>query len=138
MPQPNRDTLAFVMLHLQKVSECVESKMPASNLSKILGPTILGYSCPEPNPTAMLAETGLQSIAMEKLIGIDSDYWGSYVNDDQAVTPSSRMIHSPNTPEPMFAPIAPATGLTPQMRQEARFRSSSRSQKNIFSSPMLL
>ena len=57
--------------------------MPASNLSKILGPTILGYSCPEPNPTAMLAETGLQSIAMEKLIGIDSDYWGSYVNDDQ-------------------------------------------------------
>lgn len=57
LPQPNRDTLAFLILHLQRVSSSPECKMPISNLAKVFGPTLVGYSCQEPSPNSMLTET---------------------------------------------------------------------------------
>jgi hypothetical protein len=35
--------------------------MPASNLSKIFGPTIVGYSNPDPEPDEMMIETMQQA-----------------------------------------------------------------------------
>ena len=61
LPQPNRDTLAFLILHLQRVSSSQECKMPISNLAKIFGPTLVGYSCQEPTATSMLSETRTQA-----------------------------------------------------------------------------
>lgn len=57
LPQPNRDTLAFLVLHLQRVSSSAECKMPISNLAKVFGPTLVGFSSLEPSPTSMLSET---------------------------------------------------------------------------------
>lgn len=56
LPQPNRDTLAFLMLHLQRVSSSPECKMPISNLAKVFGPTLVGYRSQEPS-LDMLSET---------------------------------------------------------------------------------
>lgn len=61
LPQPNRDSLAFLILHLQRVSSSAECKMPISNLAKIFGPTLIGYSCKEQTATAMLNETKTQA-----------------------------------------------------------------------------
>lgn len=49
LPQPNRDTLAFLMLHLQRVSSTPECKMPISNLAKVFGPTLAGSRTQEPS-----------------------------------------------------------------------------------------
>jgi Rac GTPase-activating protein 1 len=57
LPQPNRDTLAFLILHLQRVSSTPECKMPITNLAKVFGPTLVGYSCQHPSPSSMLSET---------------------------------------------------------------------------------
>ncbi|GBP94252.1 Rac GTPase-activating protein 1 [Eumeta japonica] len=38
LPQPNRDTLAFLVLHLQKVAESPECEMGIDNLAKMFGP----------------------------------------------------------------------------------------------------
>lgn len=64
LPQPNRDTLAFLMLHLQRVSSSAECKMPISNLAKVFGPTLVGYSSQEPSLT-MLHETKHQVAVKE-------------------------------------------------------------------------
>ncbi|XP_063609375.1 rac GTPase-activating protein 1-like isoform X1 [Penaeus indicus] len=80
LPQPNRDTLAWVMTHLQRVAECPECKMPASNLAKVFGPTLVGYSVPEPDPATMLTETRQQQMVMEKLLEISTDYWNTFIN----------------------------------------------------------
>jgi Rac GTPase-activating protein 1 len=56
LPQPNRDTLAYMILHLQRVSEAKECKMNVSNLAKIFGPTIVGYSSDDPNPNHLMEE----------------------------------------------------------------------------------
>lgn len=57
LPQPNRDTLAFLILHLQRVSSTPECKMPISNLAKVFGPTLVGYSSQHPSDADMLSET---------------------------------------------------------------------------------
>lgn len=80
LPQPNRDTLAWIITHLQRVAECPECKMPASNLAKVFGPTLVGYSVPEPDPATMLTETRQQQLVMEKLLEISTDYWNTFIN----------------------------------------------------------
>ena len=62
LPQPNRDTLAFLMLHLQKVAESPDCKMPVDNLAMVMGPTIVGYSSTD--PAAIMTETELQKRVM--------------------------------------------------------------------------
>nr|XP_045583871.1 rac GTPase-activating protein 1-like [Procambarus clarkii] len=80
LPQPNRDTLSWIITHLQRVAECPECKMPISNLAKVFGPTLVGYSVPEPDPSTMVLETRQQQLVMEKLLEISSDYWNTFIN----------------------------------------------------------
>ncbi|KAJ8683104.1 hypothetical protein QAD02_018896 [Eretmocerus hayati] len=82
LPQPNRDTLAFLILHLQRVSSTPECKMPISNLAKVFGPTLVGYSSQHPSRTAMLSETKDQVAIVESLLKIPSDYWANFVNPE--------------------------------------------------------
>ena len=55
-----------------QVTENKETKMTVSNLAKILGPTIVGYSSPDPQPEEIMQEVGVQAATMERLITIDS------------------------------------------------------------------
>lgn len=101
LPQPNRDSLAFLILHLQRVSSSAECKMPISNLAKIFGPTLIGYSCKEQTATAMLNETKTQATIVEGLLKIPSDYWANFVNSDclsKVGTPKMATLrHTPST-----------------------------------------
>ncbi|XP_043269603.1 rac GTPase-activating protein 1-like [Venturia canescens] len=101
LPQPNRDTLAFLILHLQRVSSSPECKMPISNLAKVFGPTLVGYSCQEPSPTSMLTETKNQVTIVESLLKIPSDYWANFVNpeglNDMGTPKTGELRHTPST-----------------------------------------
>lgn len=122
MPQPNRDTLAYLMLHLQRVSSSPECKMPISNLAKIFGPTLVAYSSQEPSIT-MLNETRNQVAVredisimrlsllqvtrkfaynvfqiVEALLQIPSDYWVNYVNPTNTNTCTPRTGELKHTP----------------------------------------
>ncbi|XP_043227644.1 rac GTPase-activating protein 1-like isoform X1 [Amphibalanus amphitrite] len=79
LPQPNRDTLAFVILHLQRVAEVPDNKMSVSSLAKVYGPTLVGYSSSDLEPGALLTETRQQQTVMEKLLGLSADYWTKIV-----------------------------------------------------------
>lgn len=79
LPQPNRDTIAWIITHLQRVAECTECKMPVANLAKVFGPTLVGYSVPDPQPAVMVKETSQQQMVMEKLLEISSDYWNRFI-----------------------------------------------------------
>lgn len=49
LPQANRDTLAFLMLHLQRVLDTPEIRMGVESLSKAIGPSIIGFPTEEPS-----------------------------------------------------------------------------------------
>ncbi|XP_011300872.1 rac GTPase-activating protein 1-like [Fopius arisanus] len=101
LPQPNRDTLAFLILHLQRVSSSPECKMPISNLAKVFGPTLVGYSSQEPTATCMLSETENQAAIVESLLRIPSDYWANFVNpecgNDVGTPKMGELRHTPST-----------------------------------------
>ncbi|XP_019635094.1 PREDICTED: rac GTPase-activating protein 1-like isoform X3 [Branchiostoma belcheri] len=82
MPQPNRDTLAFIILHLQRVSESKRTKMGMSNLAKVFGPTLVGHGCPDPDHMTMLADTRKQPRVMEGLLLMPSDFWRRFAEED--------------------------------------------------------
>ncbi|XP_046391617.1 rac GTPase-activating protein 1-like [Ischnura elegans] len=93
LPKPNRDTLAYIILHLQKVASCRECKMPAANLAKVFGPTVFGYSGTDVSPAEMYNETRIQHLVIEALMRIPSEYWSSFINPDgdAPCTPQSRI-----------------------------------------------
>ncbi|KAL4222076.1 Rac GTPase-activating protein 1 [Mactra antiquata] len=94
LPKANRDTIAFIMLHLLRVSQTPECKMPANNLSRVFGPTLVGHSCPEPEPMKLISETKFQAMVMDSLFLIPEDYWINFISDEQ-----ENMYHDVNTPQ---------------------------------------
>ncbi|GFY57909.1 rac GTPase-activating protein 1 [Trichonephila inaurata madagascariensis] len=83
LPQSNKATLAFLLLHLQKVAESTKCKMPCENLARVFGPTIVGYSTHNPPNSSLLLETGQQCLVMQKLLKISSDLWQNLLKDDK-------------------------------------------------------
>lgn len=86
LPQPNRDTLAYLILHFQRIAECPDVKMPLTNFAKIFGPTIIGYSSPNPDEHKVFAETQVQYSVMFSLLNIPTDYWNKFITLD-TITP---------------------------------------------------
>lgn len=95
LPRANRDTLSFLIQHLQRVANCASTKMPISNLAKVFGPTVVGYSSAEPDNQAMFTETMIQAKVMEHLLAISTDYWSGILNVDTD-TQTSEAEHDTN------------------------------------------
>uniref|UniRef100_A0A8C6T3J7 GEM interacting protein n=1 Tax=Neogobius melanostomus TaxID=47308 RepID=A0A8C6T3J7_9GOBI len=93
-------TLQHLMHHLQKVSECTENLMIASNLGIIFGPTLLR---PPVDTDTMLAlqETSYQAFLIEFLI---SHHNKVFRLQDRSCTPLPPV---PNAPLPQTPPRAP-------------------------------
>ncbi|XP_022814213.1 rac GTPase-activating protein 1 isoform X2 [Spodoptera litura] len=85
LPQPNRDTLAFLVLHLQKVAESPDCEMGIDNLAKIFGPTLIGYGLMS-QPTEMYNATAQMFNVMQLLLRLPCDYWSQWAcpNNDPA------------------------------------------------------
>lgn len=79
LPQPNRDTLAFVILHLQRVADSLDTKMDISNLSRVFGPTIVGHAVPNPDPMTILQDTKRQPKVVARLLALPVDFWAQFV-----------------------------------------------------------
>ena len=80
MPEPNRDTLAYLILHLHKVTDaCLETKMTITSLSKIFGPTVVGSSSSSSTSTTsssgVIAENVKQNLTMQALLSLPTAYW---------------------------------------------------------------
>uniref|UniRef100_A0A224YXL9 GTPase-activating protein n=1 Tax=Rhipicephalus zambeziensis TaxID=60191 RepID=A0A224YXL9_9ACAR len=109
LPQPNRDTLAALVLHLQNVASHHETKMPISNLARVFGPTIVGFSANDmtavPN---LLAETEQQAQVMEALMTVPADYWEQLLDvdtDEDIGTPEIRAAPGSTLLGPIYGSV---------------------------------
>ena len=102
LPLPNRDTLAYLILHLQNVAEnSSKNQMNVDNLAVVWAPTIVGYSSND--PVEILAGPRNQQQVMRVLLNISEDYW-------------SRLLEPKDTN--LFSYLKPAT-ITPETRMFA-------------------
>uniref|UniRef100_A0A8C4DJF9 Rac GTPase-activating protein 1 n=1 Tax=Dicentrarchus labrax TaxID=13489 RepID=A0A8C4DJF9_DICLA len=120
LPQPNRDTLACLMIHLQNVSQSVDTKMDVNNLARVFGPTLVGHAVPDPEPMTILHDTNRQPRVIERLLSIPASYWGNFAYPDNA-----GMDNAPHndTPDHKVSILGPVT--TPEHQMMAKTPSSS-------------
>ncbi|MEQ2277298.1 Rac GTPase-activating protein 1, partial [Xenotaenia resolanae] len=161
LPQPNRDTLAFLVLHLKRVAYSLDTKMDISNLARVFGPTIVGHAVPNPEPMAILQDTKRQPMVVERLLSLPVDYWTQYVmaenvqsnlnhliieNANCYATPERMSMLGPlTTPEQHLTKTPSSSSLSQRMKSTLtpRFGSKSKSavgfphQGKFFSSPLL-
>ncbi|XP_063706886.1 rac GTPase-activating protein 1 [Culicoides brevitarsis] len=92
LPEANRDTLAFMIQHLQRIAECPQIKMPLENLAKVFAPTLIDHSHPDLDPNQMYGETMIQVAIMTNLLNIPGSYWNQFTSTNivgYSVTSSS-------------------------------------------------
>uniref|UniRef100_A0A8D0C985 Rac GTPase-activating protein 1 n=1 Tax=Salvator merianae TaxID=96440 RepID=A0A8D0C985_SALMN len=133
LPQANRDTLAFLMIHLQRVAQSPNTKMDISNLAKVFGPTIVGHAVPDPEPMILLQDTKRQPKVVERLISLPVEYWSQFMMVEQENIESAHIIENSNaystpcTPDVKVSMLGPLT--TPEQQLVKTSSSSSLSQK---------
>uniref|UniRef100_A0A8C2WKP4 Rac GTPase-activating protein 1 n=1 Tax=Cyclopterus lumpus TaxID=8103 RepID=A0A8C2WKP4_CYCLU len=157
LPQPNRDTLACLMIHLQKVSQCVDTKMDVHNLARVFGPTLVGHAVPDPDPMTILQDTSRQPRVVERLLSIPANYWDQFASPEN--TGMEDAHHADNvfylsilgpvtTPEHQMMAKTPSSGsLSQRMKQtlssttifgsKSKASAASNRPGNFFASPQL-
>lgn len=89
LPKAHRDTLAFLMNHLSRVtSESDSNGMPSSNLGIVFGPTLLRSGDGNPSLNSLI-DTCYQTRAIEILIVHAGLIFGNKTIAPAAVLPSS-------------------------------------------------
>ncbi|NXN02729.1 RGAP1 protein, partial [Sylvia borin] len=131
LPQANRDTLAFLMVHLQRVAQSPDTKMDISNLAKVFGPTIVAHAVPDPDPMTLLQDTKRQPKVVERLLLLPMDYWSQLMMVEQENIDPAHVIENaystPRTPEVQVSILGPLT--TPEQQLSKTPSSSSLSQR---------
>ncbi|KFZ62080.1 Rac GTPase-activating protein 1 [Antrostomus carolinensis] len=133
LPQANRDTLAFLMLHLQRVAQSPETKMDVTNLAKVFGPTIVAHAVPNPDHMTILQDTKRQPKVVERLLLLPTDYWSQLMMVEQENIDPMHVIENinaystPQTPDVKVSMLGPLT--TPEQQLSKTPSSSSLSQR---------
>ncbi|XP_066471068.1 rac GTPase-activating protein 1 isoform X1 [Tiliqua scincoides] len=133
LPQANRDTLAFLMIHLQRVAQSPATKMDVTNLAKVFGPTIVGHAVPDPDPMTLLQDTKRQPKVVERLISLPVEFWSRFMMVEQEniepghIIENSNAYSTPCTPDVKVSMLGPLT--TPEQQLVKTPSSSSLSQK---------
>ncbi|KAM9323022.1 rac GTPase-activating protein 1 [Pholidichthys leucotaenia] len=89
LPKANRDTLAFLMLHLHKVMRSPQCQMDQNNLARVFGPTIVGHGMSEPSPSTIMRDTNTQPKVVGCLLSLPEDYWRRILAGRMDQTPTS-------------------------------------------------
>ncbi|XP_074536648.1 rac GTPase-activating protein 1 [Halichoeres trimaculatus] len=161
LPLANRDTLAFLVLHLQRVADSLDTRMDISNLARVFGPTIVGHAVPNPDPMTILQDTKRQPKVVERLLALPADYWSQFVmaeneqpNLDHLIIENANCYATPErmsmlgpltTPEHQLNKTPSSSSLSQRMKSSLtpRFGSKSKSavgfsrQGKFFASPLL-
>ncbi|KAL5262690.1 hypothetical protein ACHWQZ_G008177 [Mnemiopsis leidyi] len=103
LPHENRHTLAFMIIHLQKVSESEHCKMPRSNIARVFAPTLVASIAMTDMDSAM-RDTKRSAKVVECLLDLPPSYWHNMLNPhDECSSPTpyshDEAPHTPGTPE---------------------------------------
>ncbi|XP_077359703.1 rac GTPase-activating protein 1 [Festucalex cinctus] len=75
LPNTNRDTLAFLMLHLHKVMQSPQCQMDQKNIARVFGPTLVGHGLSAPSPSTIVRDTNTQPKVLCCLLSLPENYW---------------------------------------------------------------
>ncbi|XP_064160894.1 rac GTPase-activating protein 1-like [Anguilla rostrata] len=128
LPAAHRDTLAFLILHLKRVSQSTDTRMDAANLARVFGPTIVGHAVADPGPMTILQDTKRQPKVVERLLSLPVEYWSQFmIERGHAHRGHAETNDCYSTPEEKVSMLGPLT--TPEHKMSKTPSSSSLSQR---------
>ncbi|KAJ1183712.1 hypothetical protein NDU88_000526 [Pleurodeles waltl] len=83
LPLANRDTLAYLILHLHRVIQSAYCNMDRNNLARVFGPTLVGHSISEPSPLMIMQDTPRQAKVMSRLLSLPASFWNKILSNNQ-------------------------------------------------------
>ena len=152
LPQVNRDSLSFVLLHFFHVVESPETSMSVEALSKAVGPSIVGYASVEPSISELQTAPGDQEAVMTKLLNLPPQFFSDILTKEIADTnygtsSDSDVVELPDTPKSRLGPVnSPVkTPSSSSIAERAKKylnhtpfgKSSKRKEGSFFASPVL-
>jgi len=93
LPPANRDTLVFLMLHLQRVIDVPDTRMGVEGMSKAIGPSFVGYASNEPNLDELQRASNEQALVLSSLLNMSSDYYSAVLDKAMRSDESSHQTH---------------------------------------------
>lgn len=75
LPAPNRDTLCYILLHLQKIVDTPEIRMGVEAVAKAFGPSLVGFSTEEPDILEIQTSAIHQERILTRLLNLPGDYY---------------------------------------------------------------
>lgn len=116
LPQPNRDTLALVICHLQQVAKGSKRSTVLEDLGRTFGPSVVGFLTPRPSPADVVVQKEKQITVMKCLLAIPQDYWSAFLQPEEN--------NAVRTPEgtTMLGPITLGSRDSRNRRSGFRFR----------------
>ncbi|WKY03410.1 hypothetical protein Q1695_004838 [Nippostrongylus brasiliensis] len=103
LPQPNRDTLSYLMLHLQRVEALKNvNKMSAENIARCLAMSIMGQTVyPRGEIHVASNDAREKERSVLQMLKMSSDYWMQFLEtDSQGDVGSSGQNRTPATAPP--------------------------------------
>ncbi|KAK7800551.1 hypothetical protein U0070_006738 [Myodes glareolus] len=133
LPQANRDTLAFLMIHLQRVAQSPNTKMDIANLAKVFGPTIVAHTVPNPDPVTMFQDIKRQ---LKRLLSLPLEYWNQFMMVEQENIDIQLSLLGPvTTPEYQLVKTPLSSSLSQRLynlsKSTPRFGNKSKSATNL-------
>lgn len=83
LPLANRDTLAYLILHLHRVIQSAYCNMDRNNLARVFGPTVVGHSISEPSPLMIMQDTPRQAKVISRLLSLPASFWNKILSNNQ-------------------------------------------------------
>ncbi|KAM3850979.1 rac GTPase-activating protein 1-like [Vipera latastei] len=115
LPATNRDTLAFLMLHLHRVTQSPDCRMDRHNLARIFGPLLVGHSTPSPSPLAIMEDTPRQCLVISRLLALPLKFWKHFIEEQENLVPSLQQSIVMNQQDQLFHLLIPPEANTVQM-----------------------
>ncbi|XP_051564789.1 rac GTPase-activating protein 1 [Myxocyprinus asiaticus] len=123
LPLPNKDTLAFLMLHLQRVMQSPLCQMGQNNLARVFGPTIIGHGMLEPSPMTIMRDTNSQPKVVARLLSFPSDFWEGFLVEEPDQVNCPKVVSNINSActsrDKIFKPLT-----SPELRKCTKTTSS--------------
>ncbi|XP_026521382.1 rac GTPase-activating protein 1-like [Notechis scutatus] len=114
LPMTNRDTLAFLMLHLHRVMQSPDCRMDCHNLARIFGPLLVGHSTPSPSPLLIMEDTPRQCLVVSRLLALPFKFWKHFIEEEQEnLVPSVHQSIVMNEQEASTVQLSPGNGCFP-------------------------
>ncbi|XP_030398851.1 rac GTPase-activating protein 1-like isoform X2 [Gopherus evgoodei] len=129
LPPANRDTLAFLVLHLLRVAQSPDCRMDELNLARVFGPTLVGHGTSSPTPLAILEDTPQQCKVMARLLSLPPEFWRRFVgmelenlvptaaSDPLALNKQERLFRPLSSPEMNSTQLNPTGCCLPDPRR---------------------